>query len=119
MLISVTSILSEKDFGTIFAGVIADESNAQRGLPIRVNALDTVMLGRPAKGEVWDVEGQLQDTPAWGWQIKATRAFRPKPTGKLIRAFLAGHCPGIGPERADALWFAFGDDLGTLLSDES
>lgn len=119
MLISVTSILSEKDFGTIFAGVIADESNAQRGLPIRVNALDTVMLGRPAKGEIWVVEGQLQDTPAWGWQIRATRAFRPKPTGKLVRAFLAGHCPGIGPERAKALWIAFGDGLGTLLSDES
>jgi exodeoxyribonuclease V alpha subunit len=119
MLISVTSIISEQDFGTIFAGRIADPSNAQRGVPIRVNALTNAMLGRPAKGEVWDVEGQLQDTPAWGWQIKATRAFRPKPTGKLIRAFLAGHCPGIGPERADALWFAFGDDLGTLLTDES
>lgn len=118
MLISVTSVISEQDFGTIFAGTIADPRHAQRGVPIRVNALSNAMLGRPAKGEVWDVEGQLRDNPAWGWQIKATRAFRPKPTGRLIRAFLAGHCPGIGPERAEALWNAFGDDLGALLSDE-
>lgn len=119
MLISVTSIISEQNFGLIFAGKIADAHHAQRGVPIRVNALSNAMLGRPAKGEVWHVEGQLQDTPAWGWQIKATRAFRPKPTGRLIRAFLAGHCPGIGPERAEALWKAFGDDLGTLLGDEA
>lgn len=119
MLISVTSIVSEQDFGTIFAGKIADPSHAQCGASIRVNALSTAMLGRPAKGEVWDVEGQLHDTASWGWQIKATRAFRPEPTGRLIRAFLAGHCPGIGPERAEALWSAFGDDLGGLLSDEA
>ena len=118
MLISVTSIVSEEDFGTIFAGKIADPRHPQHGVPIRVNAFSNAMLGLPAKGEVWEVEGQLQDTPAWGWQIKATRAFRPKPTGRLIRAFLAGHCPGIGSERADDLWNAFGDDLGALLSDE-
>lgn len=119
MLISVTSIISEQDFGTIFAGKIADPRHARSDVPIRVNALSNAMLGRPAKGEVWDVEGQLQDTPAWGWQIKATRVFRPVPTGRLIRAFLAGHCPGIGSERADTLWNAFGDDLGALLSDEA
>lgn len=118
MLICVTSIISEQAFGTIFSGEIAEPTHERHGMSIRVNAIASAMLGRPAKGEVWEVEGALHDTPAWGWQIKATRAFRPKPNGKLIRAFLAGHCPGIGQERANALWNAFGDDLGVLLSDE-
>jgi len=119
MLVSVTSIIRAEDFGTIFAGTIAEPGHARRGTPIRVNAYANTLLGRPAKGEVWDVEGSLQDTPAWGWQIKARKAFRPAPKGKLITAFLAGHCPGIGPERAQALWNAFGDDLGVVLSDEA
>lgn len=119
MLVSVTSIISQQDFGTIFSGEIAEPDHARRGECIRVNAYANTMLGRPAKGEVWDVEGSLQDTPAWGWQIKARKAFRPAPKGKLITAFLSGHCPGIGPERAQALWSAFGDRLGALLSDET
>lgn len=119
MLVSVTSIISAEDFGTIFAGTIAEPGHARRGTQVRVNAYTKTMLGRPARGELWDVEGPLQDTPAWGWQIKARKAFRPPPKGKLIRAFLTGHCPGIGTERARALWNAFGDDLGAVLSNEA
>lgn len=119
MLVAVTSIISDQGFGTIFAGEIAEPGHAKRGSRIRVNAYANVLLGRPAKGEVWEVEGPLQETPNWGWQIKARRAYRTTPKGKLIAAFLAGHCPGIGAERAQALWSAFGDRLAALLSDES
>lgn len=119
MLVAVTSIISNQDFGTIFAGEIAEPGHAKRGSPIRVNAYSNAMLGRPAKGEVWEVDGPLQKTPDWGWQVKARKAYRTTPKGKLITAFLAGHCPGIGVERSQALWSAFGDRLGALLSDES
>lgn len=119
MLVSVTSIISQQDFGTIFAGEIAEPGHARRGTRIRVSAYTNATLGQPAKGELWDVDGPLQNTPQWGWQIKARKAYRPTPKGKLITAFLAGHCPGIGPERAQTLWNAFGDRLGALLSDEA
>lgn len=119
MLVSVTSIISQQDFGTIFAGEITEPGHARRGTRIRVNVYTHAMLGQPAMGEMWDVDGPLQDTPQWGWQIKARKAYRPIPKGKLITAFLAGHCPGIGPERAGALWSAFGDRLGGLLNDEA
>jgi exodeoxyribonuclease V alpha subunit len=119
MLVSVTSIISQQDFGTIFAGEIAEPGHARCGTSIRVNAYASAMLGRPAKGELWEVDGPLRETRQWGWQIKARKAYRPTPKGKLIRAFLEGHSPGIGPERAQALWDAFGDRLGAVLSDES
>lgn len=55
MLVAVTSIISDQDFGTIFSGEITEPGHAKRGLPIRVNAYSNAMLGRPAKGEVWEV----------------------------------------------------------------
>lgn len=119
MLVTVTSIVSAQGFGTIFAGQIAEPGHARRGTSIRVSAYSNAMLGRPAKGEVWEVDGPLQETSEWGWQVKATKAYRTTAKGKLITAFLAGHCPGIGTERSQALWGAFGDRLGALLSEES
>lgn len=119
MLVAVTSIISDQDFGTIFAGEIVEPGHAMRGSAIRVNAYANAMLGRPAMGEIWEVDGLLTETPDWGWQVKVTKTYRTTPKGKLITAFLAGHCPGIGSGRAKALWDAFGDRLGVLLSDES
>jgi exodeoxyribonuclease V alpha subunit len=119
MLVSVTSIVSIRPFGSIFGAKIEDQSHPSVGTMIRVKASAKVMLGQPVVGDLWDVQGSLIDTPAYGLQIDATKATRKMPTGKLITNFLAGHAPGVGPERANALWQHFGVGLKTVLSDEA
>lgn len=119
MLVSVTSIVSIRPFGSIFGAKIEDHSHPSVGVMIRVKASAKVMLGQPVVGDIWDVQGALMATPAYGLQIDATKATRKMPTGKLITSFLASHAPGVGPERANALWQHFGLGLGTVLSDET
>jgi exodeoxyribonuclease V alpha subunit len=122
MLVIVTSIVSIRPFGSIFGAKIEeieDQSHQSVGTMIRVKASAKVMLGQPVVGDVWDVQGSLIDTPAYGLQIDATRATRKMPTGKLITNFLAGHAPGVGPERAKALWEHFGVGIRDVLSDEA
>lgn len=119
MLVSVTSIVSIRPFGSIFGARIEDQSHSSPGTLIRVKASSKAMLGQPVVGDLWDVQGTLIETPIYGLQIDATRATRKMPTGKLITSFLAGHAPGIGPDRANALWQHFGIELRTVLSDEA
>lgn len=114
MKVTVESIVSERAFGVILGTRIADSGHAFHGQRVRVKALANVTLGRPLVGETWEVEGEVADT-AYGPQIDATRAARVLPTGKLIRSYLAAHVPGIGPERAQALWNRFGPDLAEIL----
>lgn len=119
MLVIVTSIVSIRQYGSIFGARIEDQSHANQGTSIRVKASTAVMHGQPVVGDLWDVEGRLVDTPKWGLQIDAIKATRKLPTGKLITAFLSGHAPGVGPERAGALWKHYGVGLKTVLSDEA
>lgn len=119
MLVSVTSIVSIRPFGSIFGAKIEDHSHPSVGTMIRVKASAKVMLGQPVVGDIWDVQGSLIAHPTYGLQIDATKATRKMPTGKLITNFLAGHAPGVGPERAKALWQHFGVGLRTVLSDEA
>jgi exodeoxyribonuclease V alpha subunit len=104
----VQSIVSEKSFGTIFAGRCDD------GSVVRVRAATAVMIGRPTVGELWSVDGDLRKT-AWGLQIAATRAVRAMPSGKLMVDYLAGCVAGIGPARAQRLWRHFEDCLSEAL----
>lgn len=118
MRVAITSIISQKEFGTIFSCRIQDQAHAKAGELIRVRAMSKFMLGQPVLGELWDVEGELRDTH-WGPQIDAQKAVRVMPTGKLITSFLSAHAPGVGPDRAAALWQHFGLELNTILSDEA
>jgi exodeoxyribonuclease V alpha subunit len=118
MRVTVTSILSAKDYGTIFACQIDDPNHSRCGELVRVKALSKVTLGQPVAGELWEVEGAINDS-RYGPQINAEKAIRLMPTGKLIVSFLAAHAPGVGLARAEALWLAFGVDLRTVLSDET
>lgn len=106
--IVVDSIVSERDFGTIFAGRLADGSS------VRVKAAKGVMLGVPSVGELWSVDGELSET-RWGPQISARRAVRGLPNGKLMIDYLAGCVAGIGPMRARRLWQHFEDRLPEAL----
>jgi hypothetical protein len=106
--IVVDSIVSRRDFGTIFAGRLAD------GSAVRVKATNTAMLGTPSVGELWSVDGDLSDT-RWGPQISASRAVRALPSGKLMVDYLAGCVAGIGPARARRLWQHFEDRLPEAL----
>jgi exodeoxyribonuclease V alpha subunit len=98
----VDNIVSKRDFGTIFAGRLADGSSVQ------VKATNASMLGQPSVGELWSVDGDLSETQ-WGPQISARRAVRALPSGQLMVDYLAGCVAGIGPARAHRLWQRFED----------
>lgn len=119
MRVNVASILSQKDYGTIFSAVIDDPHDARHGQRIRVKGTFKHLLGLPVAGEVWDVDGTIVDTDEYGAQINASRAVRVMPTGKLIMSFLAAHAPGVGADRAALLWKRYGMELETVLSDEA
>lgn len=119
MRVEVKAIVSQEDFGTIFNGAVKHAPDLQIGTAIQVKTQERFCLGWPAVGEVWEVKGCIKDHPQWGKQVRATSAHRITPTGKLIKSFLEAHAPGVGPERADALWKHFGFDLATILSDEA
>lgn len=104
----VDSIVSRRDFGTIFAGRLADGSS------VRVKAANAAMLGKPSVGELWSVDGDLSETK-WGPQISARRAVRALPSGKLMVDYLASCVAGIGPARARRLWQHFEDRLPEAL----
>ena len=104
----VDSIVSSREFGTIFAGRRGD------GSVVRVKAANATMLGRPTVGELWSVEGEVRDT-RWGPQISATRAVRALPSGRLMIDYLSGCVAGIGPARAERLWKHFQDQLPEAL----
>jgi len=104
----VESIVSSREFGTIFAGRLGD------GSVVRVKAANATMLGRPTVGELWSVEGDLRKTK-WGPQLSATRAVRALPSGRLMIDYLSGCVAGIGPARAERLWNHFHDQLPEAL----
>lgn len=110
MKVVVDSIVSEKSFGIIFAGT-ADADGAK----LRVRADLDRLLGTPAVGDIWHIDGDLRQT-AYGPQIEVRGGHRLLSSGHLVRHFLAAHVPGIGPERADRLWRAFGENLPEVLA---
>lgn len=118
MRVAVEKIVSEGSLGSIFLGRVTDSDHPRQGHKVKIRAASKVLLGAPAVGEVWDVEGALRSTDRYGEQIEATSAVRRLPSGKLIRAYLATHIPGIGAERAVRLWERFEDELGRVISSE-
>lgn len=113
MQVLVTRIVSQKAFGTIFAGEVLN--GEQAGDLIQVKTIAARIVGVPSSGETWNVSGPVKSTQ-WGDQIEAEYAYRQKPTGKLLMAFLANNCPGIGPTRAKRLWDKWGNALSNFLS---
>lgn len=117
MRLQVHSIISEKSFGSIFsARLIGDEGGSPGGL-IRVRASTTVLYNAPSVGETWEVDGEFS-VSAWGPQLEASTARRLLPSGKLIIRFLVSKVPGVGMERAQRLWNAYGGGLAAVLRDE-
>jgi exodeoxyribonuclease V alpha subunit len=111
--VAITRILSDRDSGVILAArLLSDEGSV--GSAIQVKALRRVLMGCPAVGEVWEIDGPVVET-RWGPQIEATRAVRTLPSGELVRTYLAEHVPGIGRERASRLWAAYGPSLAQVL----
>ncbi|MBO1905297.1 AAA family ATPase [Microvirga sp. 3-52] len=114
-VIKIERVLSSKPYGVIVAGRTLDARIVAEGCSLRVKAARTIMLGEPAVGETWDVDGHLVST-RWGPQIDATRASRSLPSGVLITRYLAEQVPGIGPSRADLLWKTYGTALPEVLA---
>jgi exodeoxyribonuclease V alpha subunit len=112
--VSIQSLVSEKAFGVIFAVRVDDRAHTAHGRKLRVKATSAVMVGRPVVGETWEIEGGIQET-RWGPPGGSYAAVRALPTGWLIRGYLAAHVPGVGQERAKALWDRFGEDLTRVL----
>jgi exodeoxyribonuclease V alpha subunit len=117
MRIVIQTILSERHFGVIVSARIDELGHPSDGELVRVKALSANMLGRPVPGEVWEIEGEVKNSN-WGPQVEPSKAVRLLPTGKLVRNFLASHVPGVGPERAEALWKKFGMNLAEILSND-
>ena len=113
MQIEVKRIVSQKAFGTIFAGEILD--GEQAGNSVQVKAIAARIVGTPSLGETWEITGPIRSTK-WGDQVEAECAYRQKPTGKLLINFLSNNCPGVGPTRAKSLWDKWGNDLPSVLS---
>lgn len=115
MRIMVDSIVSEKAYGVIFAGTVADEGSRGHGQRLRVRAELRHLLGVPAVGDTWEIEGEVQQT-SYGPQVSARAGRRLLSSGHLVKQFLASHVPGVGAERANRLWAAFGENLPEVLS---
>jgi exodeoxyribonuclease V alpha subunit len=113
MRITVDDIVSEKPYGIIFAGTVTGETGGARRLCVRAN-FDR-LLGIPAAGDTWEIEGEVRQT-SFGPQVAARAGRRILSSGHLIRQFLASHVPGVGPARASRLWDAFGENLAEMLS---
>jgi exodeoxyribonuclease V alpha subunit len=117
--VSVDSIVARRGFGIIFSATVLSDAHSEKGAKIRVKAEFSNLLGVPAVGETWDVDGDLRDTP-WGRQVQARRGSRAASKGVLIQRFLAAHVPGVGEQRAKRLWDVFGEELaGVLASPDS
>lgn len=113
--ICVTKIISQKSFGYIFKGQILGSPTSASVL---VKVTSQRMVGTPAVGEIWDVNGPETMT-AWGRQIDALTAARNLPTGNLVKKFLSDRCPGIGPTRSQRLWDRYGMDLSAVLTESN
>ena len=115
MRIAVDSIVSERPYGIIFAGTVVDQGDRRSAQQLRVRASLDRLLGIPAAGDTWEIEGEIRQT-SFGPQIAATGGRRLLSSGHLIREFLASHVPGVGQTRAARLWDAFGENIGEMLS---
>jgi exodeoxyribonuclease V alpha subunit len=115
MRITVDGIVSEKPYGIIFAGTVAEETGRGGRRQLRVRANFDRLLGIPAAGDTWEIEGEVQQT-SFGPQVAARAGRRILSSGHLIKQFLASHVPGVGPARAGQLWEAFGENLAEMLS---
>ncbi|MGP8122140.1 MAG: AAA family ATPase, partial [Xanthobacteraceae bacterium] len=117
MRITIDSIVSEKPYGIIFAGTVAEEGSRRHGQQLRVRAELHRLLGVPAAGDTWEIDGDVLQT-SYGPQVSARSGRRILSSGRLIKQFLAGHVPGVGPERARRLWDVFGENLSEVLSND-
>lgn len=115
MRIIVESIISERPFGMIFAGRLADP-RFSGGERLTVRGAFERLLGMPAVGDIWEIAGEPVST-AYGRQLVATSGRRILPSGRMIARFIAQHVPGIGDARAERLWNEFGVNLSEVLAD--
>lgn len=115
MRVTVDSIVSEKPYGVIFAATALEPDSDMPGL--RVRAEFRHLLGAPAVGDTWEIEGKIEQT-RFGPQLAARSGVRVLTSGYMIKRFLAAHVPGIGQVRADRLWNAFGENLPELLAND-
>lgn len=119
MDVDVGTIVSQRNFGVIFA------VEGKNGSPFKVlvpgKTISTMAWSPsgPVVGETWHVEGRFVASTKWGMQLHAEVAYRKLPNGEGVRRFLAQHVPGIGDERAKRLWERFGADLPSALSNDT
>lgn len=104
----VTDVVARFGGRTVFGAV--DNSGVRR----RYVAPSSVSA--PSPGESWSVKGMLSHHPEHGLQVEVDRMVPARPTGRLVRAVLAGpRFPGIGEATATRLQRALGDRLGDVL----
>lgn len=119
MDVEVSAIVSQRDFGTIFAVEGRKTHPFKVLVPGKIISAMAWSPSGPVVGETWHVEGRFAASVKWGRQFHADVAYRKLPNGEGVRRFLAQHVPGIGDERAKRLWEQFGADLPSVLSNDA
>ncbi len=110
----VTKVLSRRAGGAIF--VIEHPGTAPR-TTWRIRAAPNALPAPPLAGELWSINGRLEEHPEYGQQLLANTCFRVRPSGDLLIDFLAANpkFAGIGKKTARHLWNVFGETLFTIL----
>jgi len=71
----------------------------------------------PQIGEVWSLTGEYEYHDDYGEQFITSFGHRTLPRGTLIVAYFQHHIPGIGINKAKALWSVFGNEIYRVLND--
>ena len=107
-----------KGHGIIFMGRVVDEHGVQTGEEIIVRCPSSVLYPREEvfKGEMWSIGG-FPETYKGQPQLGASKAYLKRPPGENIIAAIAFNpkFKGIGRQKMQELWAAFGPDLYDLL----
>lgn len=119
MDVEVATIVSQRDFGTIFAVEGGNGRSFKVLVPGKAMSAAPWSPSGPMAGETWHVAGHFTSSAKWGRQFHADVAYRKLPNGDGVRRFLAQHVPGIGDERAKRLWERFGADLPRTLKNDT
>lgn len=109
-------VIDEVMFAASYGGAVF-RGTCENGSRHRFVSRYDVMPRPPIVGEVWKIEGAVQDHAKFGRQIVTKKASLQRPSGRLIISTIARSraFPGIGEKYADFLWRRFGEDLYSML----
>ena len=88
------------------------------GKPERLRVISKQFTNAPKIGELWSIEGVIDNNEKYGMQLLASTLTPKLPGGKILVYFLASNnkFQGIGKTKAERLWTTFGESLYDILN---